>query len=237
MFIFEAQFEMFQMKRITEYSNGSSEDCFQDDFQDSFQDSSEDSFQRDSIVVIKTSNGASWTIEYEIAHTFEEFLALNLEFTDSNDFEQQFVKITSYETVKGKLCVKSFETFGTNYCFKEPLPLFNKHHAKAPLYHIFKFNFDDSLVSANYGRPYVILNPIRLFDKAIVKKYYDISQKTSGISKKLANRCKQYKVLRIIQKKRSLTTSQETSLNNLKRNILRENPKILERVEFMIWVS
>lgn len=186
--------------------------------------------------VTETSNGVSRTIQYNKSHTFEEFLATNEEFIDSKDFEQQFVKITSYETVCEQLYVKSFEMFGKEYCFDEPLRLFNKHHVKAPLHYIFKFNFDDSLASTDYGRPYVILNPIRLNDKSIVKKYYDISQRTSDISEKLANRCKQYKVLRIIQKKRQLTTAQETNLNNLKRSILRENPNILLRIEFMIWI-
>lgn len=186
--------------------------------------------------VTKTSNGVSKAIQYNNAYTFEEFLAMNPEFTDSKDFEQQFIKITSYETVREQLYVKSFEMFGKEYCFDEPLKIFNKHHVKAPLHYVFKFNFDNSLASSNYGRPYVILNPIKLDDKSIVKKYYDISQRTSNISKKLANRCEQYKSLRIIQKKRPLTEAQETNLNNLKRSILRENPNILLRIEFMIWI-
>lgn len=210
------------MSYVINYSNGSSKNKFLRD--------------NDKIIVVKTSNGDSLTIDYELSYTFEEFLAVNSEFTDSKDFEQQFIKITSYETVREQLCVKSFEMFGTEYYFNKPLKIFNKHHVSAPLHYVFKFNFDNSLASSDYGRPYVILNPIKLNNKSIVKKYYDISQRTSDISEKLANRCEQYKALRIIQKKRPLTEAQETNLNNLKRNILRENPNILLRIEFMIWI-
>ena len=213
------------MTHITNYSNGSSDEFTEDHSEND-----------DSIVVIKTVDETSYKCFYDISYTFEEFLATNEEFTASNGFERQFIKITSYETVNGNLCVKSFEMFEAKYVFEKPLKIFNKHHVKARLHHILKFNFDDSLVDTSFERPYVMLNPIRLNDKAIIKKYYDMTETKQGISKKLANKCSQYMILRKKQEKHPLTAAQIDILNGLIRNISKINPNILRRCEFMIWI-